>query len=127
MVDVNLKTGYPKVVRIVGAFDCGRAINPLSVLGQVEGAIVQGLGYSVMEEVCTMDGHILNPNLADYFLYTSVDAPKIETILVKGYPSSLGPFRAKAMAEPPIDIVAPAILRRLRLLSRALRKLFLKW
>jgi CO/xanthine dehydrogenase Mo-binding subunit len=127
VVDVNLKTGYPKVVRIVGAFDCGRAINPLSVLGQVEGAIVQGLGYSVMEEVCTMDGHILNPNLADYFLYTSVDAPKIETILVKGYPSSLGPFRAKAMAEPPIDIVAPAILRRLRLLSRALRKLFLKW
>ena len=109
VVDVNLQTGYPQVVRVVGAFDCGKVINPLGVIGQVEGAIVQGLGYSVMEEVCTKNGLILNPNLADYFLYTSAETPQIDTILVEGYPSSSGPFGAKAMGEPPIDIVAPAV------------------
>jgi len=109
VVDVSLKTGYPKVVQIVSAFDCGTPINPLLVSGQVEGGIVQGLGYSVMEEVCTVDGRILNPNLADYFICTSVDAPKIENNLVEGYPSTSGPFGAKAIAEPPIDFIAPAI------------------
>ena len=109
VVDVSLKTGYPRVIQIVSAFDCGTPINPLLVAGQVEGGIVQGLGYSVMEEICTVDGRILNPNLADYFICTSVDAPKIEHTLVEGYPSTLGPFGAKAIAEPPIDFVAPAI------------------
>jgi len=109
VVDVNLQTGYPQVVRIIGAYDCGKAINPLGVVGQVEGAIVQGLGYSVMEEICTKNGRILNPNLADYFIYTSAETPQIDTILVEGYPSISGPFGAKAMGEPPIDIVAPAV------------------
>jgi CO/xanthine dehydrogenase Mo-binding subunit len=109
VVDLNLQTGYPKVVQIVSAFDCGTVINPLSVIGQAEGGIVQGLGYAVMEEICTTNGRILNPNLADYFICTSVDAPPIETILVEGYPSATGPFGAKAIAEPPIDFVAPAI------------------
>ena len=111
VVDVNLQTGYPKVIQVVAAFDCGKVINPLGVVGQVEGAIVQGLGYSVMEEVCTKNGEILNPNLADYFLYTSIETPQIDTILVEGYPSSLGPFGAKAMGEPPLDIVAPAVIQ----------------
>ena len=62
-----------------------------------------------MEEVCTKNGLILNPNLADYFLYTSAETPQIDTILVEGYPSTSGPFGAKAMGEPPIDIVAPAV------------------
>jgi CO/xanthine dehydrogenase Mo-binding subunit len=109
VVDVNLKTGYPKVIQILSAFDCGTVINPLSAMGQAEGAITQGVGYSVMEEVCTTNGRILNPNLADYFICTSVDAPKIETTFVEAYPSKLGPFGAKAIAEPPIDFVAPAI------------------
>ena len=111
VVDVNLQTGYPKVIHVVGAFDCGKAINPLGVLGQVEGAIVQGLGYAVMEEVRVRNGLILNPNLADYFVYTSAETPQIDTMLVEGYPSSSGPFGAKAMGEPPIDIVAPAIVQ----------------
>jgi len=109
VVDVSLKTGYPKVVQIVSAFDCGTPINPLLATGQIEGAIVQGLGYSVMEEICTVDGRIVNPNLADYFICTSVDAPPIENVLVEGFPSTSGPFGAKAIAEPAIDIVAPAV------------------
>lgn len=111
VVDVNLETGYPRVVRIVGAYDCGKAVNPLSVTCQVEGATVQGLGYATMEEICTREGKIANPNLADYFTCTAVDSPEIETILVEGYPSSFGPFGAKCMAEPPIDVIAPAVVQ----------------
>jgi len=109
IVDVNLHTGYPKVLRIIAAYDCGKVINPLSAAGQVEGATVQGLGYAIMEEVCTKEGTIVNPNLADYFICTAVDSPEIETVFVEDYPSSSGPFGAKCIAEPPLDIVAPAI------------------
>lgn len=111
IVDVNLHTGYPKVLRIVAAYDCGKVINPLSAAGQVEGAVVQGLGYAVMEEVCTKEGAIVNPNLADYFICTAVDSPEIETFFVEDYPSGYGPFGAKCIAEPPLDIVSPAVVQ----------------
>ncbi|WP_455283896.1 xanthine dehydrogenase family protein molybdopterin-binding subunit [[Eubacterium] cellulosolvens] len=111
IVDVNMQTGYPKVQKIVSTFDCGKVINPLSATGQVEGAIVQGLGYAIMEEVCTKDGKIVNPNLADYFVCTTIDSPQIETVFVEDYPSGFGPFGAKCIAEPPLDIVAPAVVQ----------------
>jgi CO/xanthine dehydrogenase Mo-binding subunit len=111
VVDVNLGTGYPKVRKIVAAYDCGKVINPLSATGQVEGAVSQGLGYAIMEEMCTKDGNIVNPNLADYFVCTAVDSPEVETSFVEEYPSEHGPFGAKCIAEPPLDIVAPAVVQ----------------
>jgi CO/xanthine dehydrogenase Mo-binding subunit len=111
VVDVNLGTGYPKVRKIIAAYDCGKVINPLSAAGQVEGAVSQGLGYAIMEEMCTKGGNIVNPNLADYFVCTAVDSPEVETLFVEEYPSEHGPFGAKCIAEPPLDIVAPAVVQ----------------
>jgi len=105
-VEVDTEYGYVAVVKITGAYDCGRAINPLGLVGQMEGGVIQGLGYGLMEEVVYKDGKIKNANLADYFIPTATDSPIIKTILVEGYYSPVGPFGAKAMAEPSID--APA-------------------
>ncbi len=108
-VEVDTETGKVQVNKIVAAYDIGKAINPLSVKGQIEGGTVQGLGYAIMEELIHKDGVVLNPNLADYYIPTSLDIPAIETILVE-YPGQLGPYGAKAIGEPPIVLPAPAIV-----------------
>jgi CO/xanthine dehydrogenase Mo-binding subunit len=108
-VEVDTETGQVSVVRMVTAYDVGKAINPLSVEGQIEGGTVQGLGYATMEELIHREGVVINPNLADYYIPTSLDVPEIKTILVE-YPGHLGPYGAKAIGEPPIVLPAPAIL-----------------
>jgi CO/xanthine dehydrogenase Mo-binding subunit len=87
----------------------GKAINPQGVIGQIQGGTVQGLGYAMMEELVHKDGKVLNPNLGDYYIPTSLDIPKnIRTYIVEK-PGPLGPFGAKIIAEPPIVLPAPAI------------------
>jgi CO/xanthine dehydrogenase Mo-binding subunit len=108
-VEVDTETGQVKVLRMVTAYDIGKAINPLSVEGQIEGGTVQGLGYATMEELKHNNGVVVNPNLADYYVPTSLDVPEIKTILIE-YPGSLGPYGAKAIGEPPIVLPAPAIV-----------------
>ncbi len=107
-VDVDTETGQVQVLKMVTAYDVGKAINPLSLEGQIEGGTVQGLGYGLMEELIHKEGIVLNPNLADYYIPTSLDTPEIKTIIVE-YPGPLGPYGAKAMGEPPIVLPAPAI------------------
>jgi len=108
-VEVDTETGKVQVTKMVAAYDVGKAINPLSVEGQIEGGTVQGLGYAVMEDLVHKDGIVLNPNLADYYIPTSLDIPEIKTIIVE-YPGHLGPYGAKAIGEPPIVLPAPAIV-----------------
>ena len=108
-VEVDTETGHTQVLRMVTAYDVGKAINPLSLEGQIEGGTVQGLGYALMEELVHKDGIVLNPNLADYYIPTSMDIPEIKTIIVE-YPGHLGPYGAKAIGEPPIVLPAPAIV-----------------
>jgi len=108
-VEVDVETGQVKVLRMVTAYDVGKAINPLSLEGQIEGGTVQGLGYAIMEELKHNKGVVVNPNLADYYVPTSLDVPEIKTIIIE-YPGSLGPYGAKAIGEPPIVLPAPAIL-----------------
>ena len=108
-VEVDTETGHVKVLKMVTAYDIGKAINPLSLEGQIEGGTVQGLGYAIMEELVHKDGVVLNPNLADYYIPTSLDIPEIKTIIVE-YPGHLGPYGAKAIGEPPIVLPAPAIV-----------------
>ena len=108
-VEVDTETGQVKVLKMVTAYDIGKAINPLSLEGQIEGGTVQGLGYAIMEELVHKDGVVLNPNLADYYIPTSLDIPEIKTIIVE-YPGHLGPYGAKAIGEPPIVLPAPAIV-----------------
>jgi len=108
-VEVDTETGQVQVLRMVTAYDVGKAINPLSLEGQIEGGTVQGLGYAIMEELVHKDGVVLNPNLADYYIPTSLDIPEIKTVIVE-YPGHLGPYGAKAIGEPPIVLPAPAIV-----------------
>lgn len=108
-VEVDTETGRVQVLKIVAAYDVGKAINPISVEGQIEGGTVQGLGYALMEDLIHKNGIVVNPNLGDYYVPTSLDIPEIKTIIVE-YPGRLGPFGAKAIGEPPIVLPAPAIV-----------------
>lgn len=108
-VEVDTETGQVQVIKMVAAYDVGKVINPLSLEGQIEGGTVQGLGYGIMEELVHKDGIVLNPNLADYYIPTSLDIPEIKTIVLE-YPGHLGPYGAKAIGEPPIVLPAPAIV-----------------
>ena len=108
-VEVDTETGQITVVKYVAAIDCGIAINPVLAEGQVEGAVTQGLGFAIFEEVIfDENGKLLNPNFADYKLFNAFDMPKLETILVETYETT-GPYGAKSIAEVPINCPAPAI------------------
>jgi CO/xanthine dehydrogenase Mo-binding subunit len=108
-VEVDLRSGRIRVLRVTAAHDVGRALNPAGITGQVEGGIVQGMGYAVMEELKTVDGRCLNPNFTDYLIPSALDAPEVETILIEE-PYSHGPFGAKGVGEPSLIPIAAAIL-----------------
>ncbi|MFB6344325.1 MAG: xanthine dehydrogenase family protein molybdopterin-binding subunit, partial [bacterium] len=108
-VAVDTGTGEIDVERYVAATDCGLPINPQACHGQVEGAIQQGLGYALTEEMTFNDrGQMVNPNFQDYKIHTSRDMPEIESILVKTHEPE-GPFGVKAIAEIPINGPAPTV------------------
>jgi CO/xanthine dehydrogenase Mo-binding subunit len=99
-VTVDTETGEITVERYVVAQDVGFAINPAGIEGQIEGGVAQGLGQALSEEIVFNDGRVANPNLTDYKMPTSMDVPRIESILVE-CASSAGPFGAKGVGEPP--------------------------
>ncbi len=102
---VNLETGQVQVTRVVAAHDVGRAINRQGAQGQIEGAVLMGLGAALMEEY--IPGH--SGGLADYYLPTVQSMPEIEVILVE-VPSYHGPLGAKGLGEAPILPSTPAIV-----------------
>lgn len=107
-VQIDMELGSVKPLRITAAYDVGRAINPLSLEGQIEGGTIQALGYGLMEQLIHVDGMVANPTLGDYYVPTSLDIPEIHMIIVE-YPGAVGPFGAKAMGEPPVDLPAAAL------------------
>ena len=108
-VEVDTETGQVTVTKLVMAVDCGIAINPVTATGQVEGGMVQALGYAVCEEmVYDENGRLLNPRLGDYRIFAADEVPELEAILVQTYEPT-GPYGAKAVAEIPMDGVAPAV------------------
>ncbi len=108
-VEVDTETGIYKVLNYYVAFDVGKAINPKSVKGQILGGTVQGLGYAMMEELVHKDGYVVNPNLKDYYIPTSMDIPENIQVFIIEKSGSMGPFGAKIIAEPPIVLPAPAV------------------
>jgi len=113
VVDVDVELGLVKVVQIATAQDVGRILNPISVQGQVEGGIAQGLGLAVMEEIIVNDGKVRNPSFTDYLLPTFLDAPLVEMVLIEEFePKS--PLGAKGVGEPPCISVTPAIANAIR-------------
>lgn len=107
-VKVNPNTGEIKVLSLVSANDLGKVINRLGAEGQVEGASLQGIGYALLEETLFERGKILNGNLLDYKLPTSLDLSALKSILVESDEAS-GPYGAKGVGESAIVAVAPAI------------------
>ncbi len=108
-LEVDIETGQVTVDELVMAVDCGVPINPVTASGQVEGGMVQALGYGHCEEmVYDEDGRMLNPSFGPYKIYRSDEMPRLEAILVQTMEES-GPFGAKAVAEIPKDAVAPAM------------------
>ncbi|HJP72401.1 MAG TPA: xanthine dehydrogenase family protein molybdopterin-binding subunit, partial [Candidatus Limnocylindria bacterium] len=108
-VDVDLDTGEVTVRDCVSADDVGRAIHPVLAEGQVEGGTLQAIGYATIEEMKLIDGRYLNDRLATYLIPTSLDAPRIRSILVEK-PYSGSPHGAKGIGELPMDVGAPAVV-----------------
>ncbi|MFM7262621.1 MAG: molybdopterin cofactor-binding domain-containing protein, partial [Acidimicrobiales bacterium] len=113
VVDVDVDLGLVKVVQVATAQDVGRALNPLSVIGQIEGGIAQGLGLAVMEEIIVTEGRVRNPSFTDYLLPTILDSPVVNATLVE-IPEPLSPLGAKGVGEPPCISVTPAIANAIR-------------
>jgi CO/xanthine dehydrogenase Mo-binding subunit len=108
-VEVDIETGLVRVLRVVSANDVGRAINPQQVQGQIEGAVVQALGYAVMENLVSIEGRIRNPYLSTYLIPTVLDVPVEVKSVILEYADPIGPWGARGMAEMPLIPLAPAI------------------
>jgi xanthine dehydrogenase D subunit len=114
VVDVDPELGMVKVVRVDTAQDVGKALNPASIRGQIEGGIMQGVGLAIMEELVVENGVIRNPNFTDYLLPTILDAPDVEAVLIEE-DGSWGPFGAKGVGEPPTISSTAAVAAAIRL------------
>ncbi|MBI1994679.1 MAG: molybdopterin-dependent oxidoreductase, partial [Deltaproteobacteria bacterium] len=107
-VQVDPERGVVDVLRITAAHDIGFAINPAAAEGQIEGGVLQGVGFTLLEEMRRTEGKVANPTLTDYKLCTPRDAPEIVPLLIEGAPGA-GPFNAKAIGETPTCPVAAAV------------------
>ena len=106
-----VETGRVRVVRFVAAHDSGRIINPRLAESQLEGGILQGIGFALFEER-VLDASLglpLNPTMHDYKIPTLADLPRIDAFFVAGADTVANHIGAKGLAEPPIIGAAPAI------------------
>ena len=108
-VSVDLETGHVKILNIWYAINIGKMLNPKLCEGQIDGGVVQGIGYTLNETYLWDDrGRILNPNFKTYYAPTSVDTPKIHYLWLE-QPNPGSPFGAKGVGEPVINPIAPAV------------------
>ena len=105
---VDPETGAVKILRFTTAHDVGQIVHPIGHQGQIDGAIMQGLGYALMEELQVEDGRVTNLSFGDYKLPTMRDAPPLTTVLVESA-EGVGPYHIKGIGESPLTPVAPAI------------------
>jgi CO/xanthine dehydrogenase Mo-binding subunit len=108
-VEVDIETGQINVLRVISANDVGRAVNPQLVQGQIEGAVVQAHGYTILENLVSVEGVIKNPYLSTYLIPTALDVPREVKSVVLEYADPIGPWGARGMAEMPFLTVAPAV------------------
>jgi CO/xanthine dehydrogenase Mo-binding subunit len=112
-VEVDELTGAVRVERFVSVVDCGRIIDQPLAEQQVEGAVLQGLGYGLMEEFLADEGRVLTPDLATYIIPTALDAPEMETAFAQTFEES-GPLGMKGVGEVAVDGPLPAAANALR-------------
>jgi 4-hydroxybenzoyl-CoA reductase subunit alpha len=107
-VSVDEETGEVTVHKIWAAHDCGRALNPVAVEGQVIGSVWMGLGQALEEEMVWKDGLLMNPGMLEYRSPSSAESPEIECIIVESIDPE-GPFGAKEAGEGSLAATIPAI------------------
>lgn len=107
-VSVDRETGRVRLERTTVAYDCGVAINPTSVEGQIQGCGSMGAGYALSEAVDCREGLMMNPSLLDYRVPLATEREPMEIILVDSHDPA-GPFGAKEAGEGPISAVVPSI------------------
>ena len=108
-VTVDAETGQVTVDRLLMALDCGVIVNPTTASGQIEGGMAQALGYALSEEMSFDEsGRVANPRFGDYHIFSADEMPDMQVIFVETYEPS-HPFGVKAVAEIPLDGVAPAV------------------
>lgn len=108
-VTVDTETGAVTVDKLVMAVDSGVIVNPLTASGQIEGGMTQALGYAICEEMRYDEkGRALERDLDRYHVFRADEMPELETIFVETFEPT-HPFGVKAVAEIPMDGVAPAV------------------
>lgn len=107
-VSVDRETGVVTVHKVWAAHDCGRALNPVSVEGQVIGSVWMGLGQALQEEMVWKDGLLINPGMLEYKSPSAVESPDVECIIVESVDPE-GPFGAKEASEGSLAATIPAI------------------
>ena len=107
-VSVDEETGEVTVHKVWAAHDCGRALNPVAVEGQIIGSVWMGMGQALTEEMVWKDGMLMNPGLLEYRSPSSVESPDIEPIIVESIDPE-GPFGAKECSEGSLAATIPAI------------------
>jgi CO/xanthine dehydrogenase Mo-binding subunit len=109
-VEVDTETGETSVIKIWPAMDCGKAIDPMIIEGQIEGAISQGMGFALMENMeLDEKGKVINPNFTDYVVPSSLDTPEIDPCIIIEKPYKHSAFGAKGVGEPAIISIVPTI------------------
>lgn len=105
---VEPESGKIEILNIVNAHDCGKAVNPLAVDGQIQGSVHMGMGFALSEEMVMEDGRVMNPSLLDYNIFQCGEMPSIKAVHVESI-DPLGPFGAKEAGEGTLGPVAPSI------------------
>ena len=113
VVEVDVELGLTRDVWIGTAQDVGKAINPLAVLGQVEGGTAQGMGLALMEELLTREGRIVNASFTDYLIPTFLDMPPLDVELIEEAEPD-APYGVKGVGEPPTVVSTAAVAAALR-------------
>ena len=109
-VRVDVETGHIHVLSLICADDVGKAVNPQQVVGQIEGGVVQGLGWTHLENFVTQNGQVLSSHFSNYLIPSILDVPdRVDSVIVEN-PDPQGAMGIRGMAEMPLLVVAPAVI-----------------
>ena len=108
-VEVDTETGHVNLLEVICADDVGHAVNPQQVRGQVEGAVVQAGGYTILENFVQVDGYVQTRQMSTYLIPSVLDIPERVDSLILEYPDPIGPYGARGMGEMPFLPLAPAV------------------
>ena len=109
-VDVDIETGQVHLTKFTSAHDVGTILNPLGHQGQVDGAVMQGIGYALTEDLKYDEGHVTTLSMGEYKIPSMPDMPELRTVLVQSESGGPTPYGGKAIGEQGISSVAPAII-----------------